>query len=137
VYGELIAHADDEQAVNTWLQSGQFEVVTIELKENMRVSDRIESLRNKKAKTQNRYQAILEKARGLFRLERDLQFAYDALLHKQEREVTGDQMSSSNRAVVLTGWIPKSWAKVLEKRMSKEFPEAALAIMPKKKKESL
>jgi len=61
-------------------------------------------------------------------MEHDIRFAYDALLHRQEREIASEHMRNSTYTTVLTGWIPTTWTPIFFERMNNAFPDALLEV---------
>lgn len=126
LFAEAIAHEDDREALVACLSSVAAEEIMLELGEKETPSIKIAKLKNRLAELKRERSDILEDSKGLLSLERRLQFAYDALLHLQEREIAQGKVARLPYTAVVTGWIPSSFLKKFTSRASKYFPEAAI-----------
>lgn len=126
IYGELVAHASDANAVAQCIEDLDAETVEMQLAEGESLVDRLNALRAQVADLEGQYQATLHTAQSFLKHEKDLQFSYDALLHRLERETTQQHLTASPFTVVLTGWVPTRWLATFTQRLSKTFPSAAV-----------
>lgn len=126
VWGELVTHADDTDALRGFLQRVAAREVDVNLEDRQSIADKLRDIKEEIKAQNERYKEVLEKAKGLTKSERDVQFAYDALLHKQEREAVEHNVIQSPFSALLTGWVPESFLPILQKRLSAQFPSAAV-----------
>jgi len=126
VYGELIAHADDATAVEAFQEEFDAIVVTLPVVAEESIVGKHEALVREQERIVRDRSFIIEKARKIIAAEQDIQFAYDALLHREERERVSETMRNSSYSTLIVGWIPALWVGLFEKRLSSAFPDVVL-----------
>ncbi len=126
IHGELIAHAQDASAVESFEQALDATVVTLPVAEEGSVKKKLEALVRESRRLQGERLHVLGEAKPFLAMEQDIQCAYDALLHRLERERVTETMKHSVYSTVLTGWIPTSWVSLFRKRLGERFPAAAI-----------
>ncbi|MEX0649870.1 MAG: V-type ATP synthase subunit I [Candidatus Andersenbacteria bacterium] len=126
VWGEMIVHRQDESALRAFLQQVNAREIELALSATETVADKLKTIREDIKQQEKRYKEILKDAREIVEKERELQFAYDALLHKQEREIAERHVAYTPFTIILTGWIPKDWVQPLRSRLEKAFSSVAL-----------
>ncbi|MEX1112737.1 MAG: V-type ATP synthase subunit I [Candidatus Andersenbacteria bacterium] len=126
VRGEVVVHQKDEATLRAFLQQINAKEITLPLATAETVADKLKAIQKEIQQEEKRYKEILRESKKVVKKERELQFAYDALLHKQEREVVERHVACSPFTLVLTGWVPKNWVQALRTRIEQTFPSAAL-----------
>jgi V/A-type H+/Na+-transporting ATPase subunit I len=130
VYGELVVHRRHNSQLQTLLQATAIEVVELNLDGNQTIAERIQRLQQEMTELARQYQHTLQSAHHMLSQEQDLQFAYDGLLHRQEREAVDQRMAHLAHIALLTGWIPKSWLADLKARLAQYYPATVLESVP-------
>lgn len=128
VYGELIAHEDDAALVEAFEDDLDAILVTLPIASEESISGKHGILVLEENKLRKERAHLVEQAKNLFLIERDIRFAYDALLHRQERERVSETMRNSSYSTLFTGWIPTTWTELFSKRLSERFPDAILEL---------
>lgn len=128
VYGELIAHSDDAALVDAFEQLTNATVVTLPMEQEVSIEEKHRALEQELHTLKKERASALIEATKLLSQERDIRFAYDALLHRLERERAVENMRNSAYTTVLTGWIPQAWVARFSDRLKKQFPDAGLEV---------
>lgn len=123
VYGELVAHCDDAAAVELFEQEMDAISVTLPVASEESVAGKHEALVRERDMLRKKRLAILEDARRIVMQEHDIRFAYDALLHRLEREHALDAIRKSAYITVITGWMPASWVALFSQRIIDMVPD--------------
>lgn len=126
IYGELVVHTNDADDLAALLALPGIQHITLELGPDMTIASRLEKLNEERQTVQQHIDDLLASAREFFSHEQSLQFAYDALLHRQEREDLESKITGLQYTAVLTAWLPKKWLARFTKRLAKQFPQAAV-----------
>ncbi|MBI3251567.1 MAG: hypothetical protein HYZ62_01500, partial [Candidatus Andersenbacteria bacterium] len=121
---EVIAHRQDEKALTASQAAGNAQAVTLHLLPNESISQKISSIKHRLQKNEQATKKTLTQATSLFPKEESIKFAYDALLHKVEREAANQKIDSLPHTAVLTGWIPRAWCPAFTRRLHGVFPDA-------------
>lgn len=126
VYLQVVIHAADFDQLETILSQSNAALVTLLVPDDLTVTAYAESLDAEIIQIKEKRVALFEKARSFVKLERDLQLAYDALLHRQERDravLLGRHMPYS---VIYEGWMPQDSLVSLEQGIEDSYPAVAL-----------
>lgn len=123
VYGELVAHRDDAAAVELFEQEMDATPVTLPVASEESIAGKHEALVRERDTLKQKRLAILEDAKRIVAQEQDIRFAYDALLHRLEREKSLESIRQSAYVTVITGWIPASWVSRFSQRIADVFPD--------------
>lgn len=136
VYVEIIAGRSYQAKVEEALANCNAQLVNLPLRPRetpaaaaQRVSAQLEEAAGKK-------QNLLNEARGLVALERDIQFAYDALLDRQERQTQREVSLSGEYLFVIAGWLPQEDMLTFAQRLHQEFP-ASINVMERETGEDM
>ncbi|MBI1833944.1 MAG: hypothetical protein HYR90_03920 [Candidatus Andersenbacteria bacterium] len=129
LYGEVIVHKKDAIALQKFLQMPGVEQVELAINGST-FAEELQKLRKGKTTAEEKIQQILKGSRQFLTKEDDLKFAYDALLHQQERENVEQHMAVMDHSVVLTGWLPKPWLASFSKRTSARIADIAISEVP-------
>lgn len=137
VYGELIAHREEAGSVQQFEEDMDAEVVVLPIASEESIAEKHKALVREQKKFFKERARVMKEAAKMFAMERDIQFAYDALLHRQERERVSEAMRNSSYSTVLEGWIPATWVDLFAARLQERFPEAVLEISEPKEGEKV
>ena len=124
IYLEAIVHHSEERELANVLAKTTADLASFNLPTELSIIKHIESIDSQLGKLKVREQELLKKAERFIKLERQLKFAYDALLHHKERAKTAQQMARLPLAVVISGWLPKHLFPVFESNLAEEFESA-------------
>lgn len=133
VYLEVAVHKSEASKLDDIINSTSAEVVNLLVPEQLTVAEHVESLQEEMKSVKKQYKALLEKGKPFLKMEKELQFAYDGLLHRQEREIIGRKTLQLPRTMIITGWFPRHTYKVFSNLLEKDFPFAAIDIEKKPK----
>lgn len=128
VYGELIAHSDDAALLEAFEQGVNAVSVTLPMEKEFSVEEKYRALEQELRKLKKERAGTLAEATKLISQEQDIRFAYDALLHRLERERAVEAMRNSPYTTVLTGWMPAMWTRKFSEHLKKQFPDAVMEI---------
>ena len=128
VYLEVVVHHTEAAKLEKIITTTSAELVNLALPDEQTASKYVESLQEETGVIRKRYRALLEKGKRFLQMEQELQFAYDGLLHRQEREAVGQKSLRLPRTMVITGWVPKHIYKAFCELLEKDFPQAATYI---------
>ncbi len=126
VYGELIAHRNDAVAVKKFEEELDAKVVTLPIASEESIAGKYEVRIREQRMLEKKRVTIIMGARSIVEHEREIMFAYDALLHREERERASNVMQRSEYSVVCSGWIPALWISLFTKRLARAFPSAVV-----------
>lgn len=124
VHVEIMADRSHRTSVEEALADCNAHLVNLPLRPRETVAAAAQRVATVREEAVARKLKLLSDARGLVALERDLQFAYDALLHRQEREAQKTFSLSGEHLFVIEGWLPQSDLSPFTRRLYREFPAA-------------
>ena len=130
---EVIAHRQDEKALASSLATYNTQTVELHLLPEESIVQKINFIKQLLQKNTQAANETLAQAAGLFPKEESIKFAYDALLHKVEREAASQKFESLPYTAVLTGWVPRAWYPTFMSRLHNMFPDALaeeIAVSP-------
>ncbi len=126
LYIEVIAENKDKALLDKALGEISANVVTLTLHTTETPADRLRHLEQKLQKNETAYTEEMARAQSYLQQERNLKFAYDALLHRQEREALSQNIAALPFTTVLEGWIPKDRLQSFTNDLERIFPAAAI-----------
>lgn len=126
IFGELIFHSSDQALVDELIDTTEAVRITLALEDTATVRGAYEALETQQKVLGKQRNALLAEARSLISLEQSIKFAYDALLHRGERDRAADAAHNLLFTTTLSGWIPASWVAPFTDRIAERFPSAAL-----------
>lgn len=135
IYLEVIVHRSEEKELDNVLAKTNADLVSFNLPMELSIIKHIESIDNQLKKLGIREQGLLKKAKRFIKLERQLKFAYDALLHHKERAKTAQKLARLPLAVVISGWLPRHLLPVFERELAEEFESACVEEVEYEKNE--
>ncbi|MBI3255421.1 MAG: hypothetical protein HYZ63_00435 [Candidatus Andersenbacteria bacterium] len=121
---EVIVHSQDEQAFMSSLATYNTQTIELDLLPNESIIQKIQSIKHLLQKNEQAIKATCAQAASLLPKEKSIKFAYDALLHKVEREAASQKVDTLPYTAVFTGWIPRPWYPAFMSRLHKAFPDA-------------
>lgn len=130
IYGEVVCHRNDVKLVQDALDSAGATVVSLELQKDESPLARLRKLESAQEKLSEEYEAALKKARSVLPLEKKMQFTYDALLHRLERESLHASSALFGFTYVISGWIPVESLKKFRDDIESEFAGAVEEVQP-------
>jgi V/A-type H+/Na+-transporting ATPase subunit I len=133
IYLEVAVHHTETDKIEKIITATSAEVVNLSVPNKQTIADYFASLKEEDFQIKKTYKALLEKGKKFVRMEREVKFAYDGLLHRKEREAIALKGINLPRAMIITGWIPKHAYKEFTGLLEKEFPNAAIDIEKKPK----
>src|SRR3989338_10454228 len=128
VYLEFVAHSNDAAFVEEVEQRLDATLVTLPVAQEESIAGKHAALVREEQMLMKKRVAVLAQARGIVARERDILFAYDAVLHREERERVSSAAWHSSYTVVISGWVPTTWAALFTKRLADVFPDAAVEM---------
>lgn len=128
VYYEVVASQADTKAVEQLVSETNTNLVTLKVNAQETISEQVQGLKKQAEVLQAKYHQLLAECQGFVGQEHDLKYAYDGLLHQQEREATNRATTSTSFVFLISGWIPSQRIAATEALLSKEFPASALGI---------
>lgn len=117
IFGELVAHRDDVAAVELFEQEMDATLVTLPVASEESIAGKHEALVRELGMLKKKRLTFLDDARRIIAQEQDIRFAYDALLHRLEREKSLETIRQSAYITVITGWIPASWVELFSQHI--------------------
>ena len=126
IFGELVAHRQDEAHVDAFEQALNAERITLPSHADGSMKSYHARLVRESKQTQKALAQIVQQASELLPMRMDILFAYDGLLHKVEREKLEEHITSQPFITVISGWIPSVWLGLFSTKLQHAFPEAAL-----------
>ena len=135
IYLEVIVHHNEKKELDSVLAKTNANLVNLNLPLNLSITEHVGNIDNKLEDLQTREQELLKKAKRYIKLERQLKFSYDALLHHKERALIGQNMAHLPLTVVISGWLPKHLFSTFEKTLAEEFENACVEEVKPKKNE--
>jgi V/A-type H+-transporting ATPase subunit I len=135
IYLEVIVHRSEEKKLDNILAKTNADLVSLDLPTGLTITKHIENIDNQLKDLKTQEKGLLRKAKRFIKLEKQLKFAYDALLHHKERSLTKQNLVRSPLAVIISGWLPKHLFPVFEKKLAEEFESACVEEVELKKNE--
>lgn len=106
VYLEVIVHAREAALLDQCIKEAGAESVLVDLAGRASVVEKLSAVKQELAETRQQYRQVLSQTDSLLAREQDILFTYDALLHRQERELVVNRMAQLPHTTILTGWVP-------------------------------
>jgi V/A-type H+-transporting ATPase subunit I len=133
VYLEVIVHEREANKIEEIIAQTSAEKMALDLPSEETIPQRFETLNKEMRDNAKERERLLKKAKKFVRIEKEIKFAYDALLHRKERFLARQKMSDFSLSTVITGWLPKEKFKPLTDEAKKIFPTVCIdEISPKK-----
>ncbi len=129
LFAELVYHESDAPSVDRFMTLMEAETVSLALGAEQTPRDAYDALEKEQQTLAKERHALIEEGRSVIELEKDIKFAYDALLHRIERAAAARQARNSSFTTTLTGWIPALWVQTFSERIAERFPAAAWETM--------
>ncbi len=126
VYLEVMIHKQDAHLIEDIISQTSAEKAAIQLPYDSSISERFEMLDEEKIKNNQERRRLLKRARKITRVEKEVKFAYDTLLHRKERLLARQKMVDFNLSSVVTGWLPKNKLEILKEEAEKDFPSICI-----------
>jgi vacuolar-type H+-ATPase subunit I/STV1 len=133
VYLEVVVHRTEAKKMEKIIAATSAEVVNLPVPADQTVEKYVKSIQTEAEEVKKRYRSLLEKGKRFLKVERELRFAYDGLLHRRERETVRRKSLHLPRVMVLAGWLPRHIYKTFSDLLEEEFPYAAIAVEKKPK----
>ncbi|MFH1354306.1 MAG: V-type ATP synthase subunit I [bacterium] len=135
VYLEVVVHNSEADKLIDVIQQTNTELITLDVPDQKTVSEYADGLKQQVDNLAAEEVRLLEGAEKFVKLERQLKFAYDALLHHKERLTTRQTMGRLSLAVIISGWIPQRRLEKFTEDLKKYFPTACIEQARPGKKE--
>lgn len=126
IYYEVVCDREDKGKLNEVITRTNANYVDLLLEENSTPNMALEKISHDLDRVFQEREVTFKQARHFLEQKRDLEFAYDALLHRQERELQFDQTAFSSLSFIIGGWIPKTKLTDFEAALTKDLPTAAV-----------
>lgn len=130
MYWEVVVHTSDSEAMEMALTETNAAEVNLDLPVGMTPQREMVLLKQQMEELTRKRTQLLEEAAGLLAAEEKLQMAYDALLHKQEREKVEVQARRGAFIFMVEGWVPAAKVHELRNRLEETLGAAALETLP-------
>lgn len=129
-YLMVVIHRSESPVLDGALAATGAEEVILSVPNNVSVAVHAARLEQRVKADEASYREMLRAAQRFLKLEPDLQFAYDALLHRQERAAARQLARYLPLSVVLEGWAPRAQLDGLTADFQRAFPAGAIAEVP-------
>lgn len=128
IYLEVAVHKTEAENLKKLIDNTSAETVSLPVPEKETVPNYIKSLKKEKQELHKQQDKLLKKGKSFLKMEDRLKFAYDGILHRQERNLAGRKSLHLQRTTIVTGWLPKHHYPEFTQKLEKEFPSAAIDI---------
>ncbi|PIT97721.1 MAG: hypothetical protein COT71_04535 [Candidatus Andersenbacteria bacterium CG10_big_fil_rev_8_21_14_0_10_54_11] len=132
VYIQTVVHRSESALLDAAFAQTQAEAVKLPLPPDRTVTEHAAALEHTVQRLETEYHQLLEAARAALAMEQDLQFAYDALLHRQERRQAGRAGKVLPFSFLVEGWLPEERREHIIAAVTEAFPSAAIETAPAK-----
>lgn len=136
VYLEVVVNRQDVRSLERLLTESTAAREALALAPEQTVVSYLADLALKQADLERRYTTELERATRFVEIESDLKLAYDALLHRQEREALHINTAQLPYVTALSGWLPTDLLPAFSASLQASFPAAAWEAVPPRKGET-
>jgi V/A-type H+/Na+-transporting ATPase subunit I len=126
VFWEVVVLRMSVAKLDAILAETNAEAVQLPVPGGQTVAQYAQALRTQIVELKQQYRQTLNEAKQYLKMERELKFSYDALLHRQERDRARRLAAHLTHAEVLAGWVPKYKLAELGDELARTFPTAAL-----------
>lgn len=121
---EVIVHIQDKKKLAQAIADCNGQPVEIVLQPDQTITQKIADIQAALLTNKQSEENTLMQASALLPQEEKIKFAYDALLHKIEREAASQKIHTMPHTAVLSGWIPRAWHSAFMNRLHLAFPDA-------------
>lgn len=122
VFFELLVHLNHRAAAEKVIGDTNAVNIKIDLPGKRSMDEYWQDTNDRIKALEDRYEEILTHALKHLRNERDLMFAYDAILHQKERLDADNQTVDFAWTAILGGWIPDKSLGKIQESFYQEFP---------------
>jgi len=126
VYLEVVVHRDAAASLDEVIARTSAELVKLSLPGGVTIGEQVQTFQDRMAKLKRDYQKTLKKAGTFVKMEREMQMAFDALLHRKERLVVQEKAVHLPLTVVLNGWVPRYRLDSLQESLEEAFETASV-----------
>jgi V/A-type H+-transporting ATPase subunit I len=126
VYGELLAHEQDAHHVSEFMKALDAQEVVLPLGKHETLNAYYKYLEQEKKQADKALAQQIQNATEMLPLHTKIMFAYDALLHKIEREKAEEKIAAGSFITIINGWIPAIWFPMFKEKLHRAFPMAAI-----------
>ena len=136
LYIEIVGHKEDNENIQAVLDDAGAQTVLLELADKETPQRRVEDADKTLTALKKEYETALKKARSVLAMERKLQFTYDALLHRVERENLFKSSAHYSFVYVMAGWIPSSAQQEFVQEIENKFGGAVEEVLPEENEQA-
>lgn len=133
VYLEVSAHKADAESLTQLLIEHRVETAQLPMSEDESPARALKRIQSEVRSANDQYIKLLDSTDPIIAKEDDFKLIYDALLHKQERELLNQATETTKFAFVIAGWLPTKTVPSLTKRLLKSFSDSSIktvAVLP-------